>query len=120
MCMDLPPQRFKHREQLSHQATLVFQIECSSIIDYSEKIIKANGLDNGQCCYTCASCVCVCVCTTRTYFLQHWFPFAVSRDLAHSLLKPFSFVLQCFRLWSVLALLLCFFNVDPLCSAHCV
>ena len=95
MCMDLPPQRFKHREQLSHQATLVFQIECSSIIDYSEKIIKANGLDNGQCCYTCASCVCVF--TTRTYFFQHCFPLAVSRDLAHSLLKPFSFVLQGFH-----------------------
>ena len=27
---------------------LFLQIECSSIIDYSEKIVKANGLDDGE------------------------------------------------------------------------
>lgn len=35
-------------KSLSLFVLCTFQIECSSISDYSEKIIKANHLDNGK------------------------------------------------------------------------
>ena len=60
-------QTIKHVSGFEQISYFYFQIECSSIIDYSEKIVKANRLDHSKCWW---SFVCLCFNTVWLKILQ--------------------------------------------------